>query len=168
MLPSSSKTGLRDPAPTSPARIGECSSQEQHPNKGVLRGGNQGIGRKPLDTRPIQHANRAGESIEDTVRVLSRYLDGLIIRTHGHDIIEEFAQHSSITGRKRAHGLSSSLSNLCRLPDDLGKNGGNTQILSRDCAGKIGFFGDTACNMANSWILAGALFGIEVHFGRPD
>ena len=37
-----------------------------------------------------------GESIADTVQVLSRYLDGLIIRTHGHDIIEKFASHANI------------------------------------------------------------------------
>ena len=81
-----------------------------------------------------------GESIEDTVRVLSRYLDGLIIRTHGHDIIEEFAQHSSIPVVNSAHGLSSSLSNLCRLPDDLGKNGGNTRSFRGTAGEKIGFF----------------------------
>ena len=37
-----------------------------------------------------------GESVADTAKVLSRFLDGLIIRAHGHEIIEEFAQHSSV------------------------------------------------------------------------
>ena len=31
-----------------------------------------------------------GESVKDTARVLSRFLDGLIIRTHGHELIKEF------------------------------------------------------------------------------
>ena len=103
-----------------------------------------------------------GESIEDTVRVLSRYLDGLIIRTHGHDIIEEFAQHSSIPV---VNALTDFL-HPCQIYADcltILEKTGEHSILSRDCGEKIGFFGDTACNMANSWILAGALFGIEVH-----
>ena len=37
-----------------------------------------------------------GESVKDTAKVLSRFLDGLIIRTHGHELIQEFAHHASI------------------------------------------------------------------------
>ena len=37
-----------------------------------------------------------GESVADTAKVLSRFLDGLVIRAHGHEIIENFAKHSSI------------------------------------------------------------------------
>ncbi len=37
-----------------------------------------------------------GEPISDTAQVLSRYVDGIMIRTHGHEIIEELAKHSTV------------------------------------------------------------------------
>ncbi len=37
-----------------------------------------------------------GETVHDTARVLSRYLDAIVIRTYAHEIIEEFATHASI------------------------------------------------------------------------
>jgi len=37
-----------------------------------------------------------GEPIRDTARVLSRYLDGIMIRTYDHADVEELASYSSI------------------------------------------------------------------------
>ncbi len=37
-----------------------------------------------------------GEPISDTAQVLSRYVDGIMIRTHGHEIVEELAKYSTI------------------------------------------------------------------------
>ncbi|MCT8140431.1 ornithine carbamoyltransferase [Anaerobacillus sp. CMMVII] len=37
-----------------------------------------------------------GEPISDTAQVLSRYVDGIMIRTHGHEIIEELAHYSTV------------------------------------------------------------------------
>lgn len=37
-----------------------------------------------------------GEPISDTAQVLSRYVDGIMIRTHGHEKIEELAKHSTV------------------------------------------------------------------------
>lgn len=37
-----------------------------------------------------------GEPISDTAQVLSRYVDGIMIRTHGHEIIEELVKHSTV------------------------------------------------------------------------
>ena len=37
-----------------------------------------------------------GETIEDTAKVMSRYLHGLVIRTFGHEIVEGFAEHGNV------------------------------------------------------------------------
>lgn len=47
-----------------------------------------------LSSRDIQIGR--GEPIKDTARVLSRYLDGMMIRTFGQNIVEELAEYSSI------------------------------------------------------------------------
>ena len=108
-----------------------------------------------------------GESIEDTARVLSRYLDGLIIRTHGHELIEEFARASSIP---IVNALTDFL-HPCQIYADcmtiLEKTGQSLNPFEGLRGKKLAFFGDTSCNMANSWILAGALFGMEIHLTGP-
>src|SRR5690625_2957549 len=38
----------------------------------------------------------SGETIADTANVLSRYVDGVMIRTFGHEIVEEMAEHSTV------------------------------------------------------------------------
>jgi len=90
-----------------------------------------------------------GESVEDTVKVLSRFLDGLIIRTHGHEIIEGFATHGSIPV---VNALTDFL-HPCQIFADcmtiLEKTGTSKDPYS--LAGKkLTFYGDTQCNMANS------------------
>ena len=107
-----------------------------------------------------------GESIEDTVKVLSRFLDGLIIRTHGHEIIEEFATRGSIPV---VNALTDFL-HPCQIFADcmtiLEKTGTSQDPYSLSSK-KLTFYGDTQCNMANSWIMAGALFGMNICLAGP-
>ena len=44
-----------------------------------------------------------GESVADTARTLSRYLDGIMIRTFSQATLEEFAQQCNGPGYKRSH-----------------------------------------------------------------
>src|SRR5512140_1432255 len=37
-----------------------------------------------------------GEPVADSARIMSRYLDGVMIRTFGHEVVEEFARFASI------------------------------------------------------------------------
>jgi ornithine carbamoyltransferase len=107
-----------------------------------------------------------GESVEDTTKVLSRFLDGLIIRTHGHEIIEGFASHSSIPV---INALTDFL-HPCQIFADcmtLLEKTGDSQDPFSLAGKKLTFFGDTQCNMANSWIIASALFGLEVCLSGP-
>ncbi len=109
-----------------------------------------------------------GETIQDTVKVLSRFLDGLIIRTHGHDLIKEFSYHAEIPV---VNALTDFL-HPCQIFSDCMTILEKSQTSQNPFEGlkgkKITFFGDTSCNMANSWILAGALWDLDVWLCGPE
>lgn len=108
-----------------------------------------------------------GESIRDTARVLSRYLHGLIVRTFDHSDVEELARHGSIPV---INALTDRL-HPCQTYTDLfslaerWQNGGG--LLDSLKGRKIAFLGDTACNVATSWILGANLTGMKISLAGP-
>lgn len=109
-----------------------------------------------------------GETVSDTAKVLSRFLHGLVIRTHGHEIIEEFAKAGSIP----VVNALTDLLHPCQIYTDaftLAERWGERGKLIESLKGrKLVYYGDCANNMANSWILGGALFGMEIVLSGPD
>src|SRR5437016_12957439 len=97
-----------------------------------------------LSPRDIQLGR--GEPIADTARVLSRYVDGIMIRTFSHAEVEELAKHASVPV---INGLTDLL-HPCQVLADL--------FTVREARGtwegkRIAWVGD-GNNMANSWIEA--------------
>jgi ornithine carbamoyltransferase len=101
-----------------------------------------------------------GEPIKDTARVMSRYCDGVMIRTYGQDIVEEFAKYSSVPV---INGLTD-LFHPCQIMADI-----FTVIEHRrGYEGlKFAWVGD-GNNMANTWIEAAAIFGFELALACPE
>lgn len=109
-----------------------------------------------------------GETIEDTARIMGRFLHGLVIRTFGQDIVEKFAKYSGIP----VVNALTDLLHPCQSYTDMFTM---TEVFSQGKptpesikGKKFVFFGDTACNMAYSLALAGAMFGVEVVLCGPD
>lgn len=102
-----------------------------------------------------------GETIPDTAKVLSRYLHTVIIRTHEHADIVEFAKHSHIP-------VINALTNdyhPCQVLTDLFTIYEFSEELKNI---KVTFLGDGCSNMANSWILAAKLTGIDLTIAAPE
>ncbi|MEX2044208.1 MAG: ornithine carbamoyltransferase [Opitutus sp.] len=108
-----------------------------------------------------------GESIEDTARVLSRFVHGLIVRTFDHGEVEQLAAAGSVPV---INALTDFL-HPCQIYADaftLAERWGKGGDLAGSLRGrKIAFLGDTACNVANSWILGANLFGMKVSLAGP-
>lgn len=109
-----------------------------------------------------------GESIEDTARVLSRFVHGLIVRTYDHNDVERLAAAGTIPV---INALTDFL-HPCQIYTDAftaaerwAAPGGD--LLDSLKGRKIAFLGDTACNMANSWILGANLFGMNISLAGP-
>ncbi|MBI5326943.1 MAG: ornithine carbamoyltransferase [Deltaproteobacteria bacterium] len=100
-----------------------------------------------------------GEPIKDTARVLSRYVDGLVIRTFGHEIAEEFAMYATVPV---INGLTD-LHHPCQVLADIftviEKKGGYKGV-------KVAWIGD-GNNMANSWIEAASILGFDLFLACP-
>jgi len=111
-----------------------------------------------LSSRDIQLGR--GEPIKDTARVLSRYLDILMIRTFEHREAEELARYASvpvINGLTDLHHPCQILADVLTMVEHLGGFEGKT----------VAWVGD-GNNMANSWLDAAALLGFEIRLACPE
>jgi ornithine carbamoyltransferase len=110
-----------------------------------------------LSPRDVQLGR--GEPIADTARVLSRYVDGIMIRTFAHQDIEELATYASVPV---INGLTDLL-HPCQILADLLTV---RQHLGDITTKKYAWIGD-GNNMANSWINAAYRFGFDLTIACP-
>ena len=110
-----------------------------------------------LDSRDIQLGR--GESLADTARTLSRYVDGILIRTFSYADVEELARYAEVPV---INGLTDLL-HPCQILSDIYtivERRGSYQGL------KVAHIGD-GNNIANSWIQAAALLGFDLSIACP-
>ena len=101
-----------------------------------------------------------GEPIADTARVLSRYVDGIMIRTYRHTEVQELAVHASIPV---INGLTDLLHPCQILADVLTIR----QHLGPELRDKVVAWVGDGNNVANSWINAAARLGFELRLACP-
>lgn len=100
-----------------------------------------------------------GEPISDTGKVLSGYLDGIMIRANSHEMVKELAEHASIPV---INGLTD-IFHPCQALADLetiAENKGELKGL------KIAYVGD-GNNVAHSLVIAAAHVGMDVAVATP-
>ncbi|MGF1448107.1 MAG: ornithine carbamoyltransferase [Opitutales bacterium] len=125
------------------------------------------LGAQPvvLNTDDLQISR--GESVADTARVLGRYLHGLIIRCYEHAVLEAFAAESGVPV---VNALSDFL-HPCQVYADaftLAERLDPGTASSASLKGRtLAFFGDTACNVANSLVIVGAMLEMRVLLCGP-
>ena len=100
-----------------------------------------------------------GETIEDTARVLSRYVDAIMIRCCDHNTVLSLAEHATVP----VINALTNRSHPCQLMADL-----QTMIeYHGPLAGQtVAWLGD-GNNVASSWVEAAALFGFQLRMACP-
>lgn len=110
-----------------------------------------------LNSNDLQLGN--GETIADTARVLSRYVDVIMIRTFGHEIVEEMAKYATVPV---INGLTDD-AHPCQVLADLmtiyEKKGTFSGL-------KFAYVGD-GNNMSNSLLVGCAIMGIDCYVAVP-
>ncbi len=102
-----------------------------------------------------------GEPVEDTGAVLSRYLDAIVIRTHGHERVQELAEAASvpvINGLTDEHHPCQALADLQVLRERLGGLAGR----------RLAWVGDGRSNVCHSLATAAVMTGMEVVVAAPE
>jgi ornithine carbamoyltransferase len=100
------------------------------------------------------------EPVQDTARVLSRYLDGLAIRTYSQELLYKFAEFATIPVINALTDLFHPCQVLSDIMTVIEVKGGYEGI-------KIAWIGD-GNNVAHSWINAAAVLGLNLVLACPD
>ncbi len=101
-----------------------------------------------------------GEPLEDTARILSGYVHGIVIRTFGHDRVETLARHASvpvINALTDQHHPCQILADLLTVRERLGTLQGL----------RYAWIGD-GNNVARSWVDAAATLGLHLTLASPE
>ena len=100
-----------------------------------------------------------GETVGDSARIFSRYLDGLVIRTYSQQQVDELARVSDIP----VINALTDMYHPCQILADLftieEKRGSLDGV-------KVAYIGD-GNNVAQSWLLGSALMGIDLSIATP-
>jgi ornithine carbamoyltransferase len=101
-----------------------------------------------------------GEPVEDSARVLSRMVDGVMIRTYAHEIVQRFAASSSVP----VINALTDLTHPCQILADIF----TFEEHRGSIAGKtVAWIGD-GNNMTHSWINGAVAFGYKLKFACPE
>jgi ornithine carbamoyltransferase len=117
------------------------------------------LGANPLYLNPNDLQLGRGETISDTSKILSTYLDGVILRTYEQDRLEEFARSAGVpvinalTDLEHPTQIVSDLFTMKEMGLDLGKM-------------KFVYIGD-GNNVANSFMGAAAILGFRLSIATP-
>ena len=101
------------------------------------------------------------ESVADVARVLGRQAAVIVWRTYGQDAIEQMAAYSGVpvvNALTDDYHPCQLLADLLTVKEHKGALAGLT----------VAFVGDGACNMGNSWLLAGLTAGMHVRISAPE
>ncbi len=101
------------------------------------------------------------ETPEDAARVLSRYVDAIVVRTHEHEPLERFARSSSvpvINGLSARSHPCQALADMLTIEERFGSLDGL----------RIAYIGDAKNNVALSLAQAAVMLGATVQFGAPS
>jgi len=111
-----------------------------------------------LSARDTQLAR--SEPLKDMARVMSRYVDGMVIRTFGQEVVVELSEYSTVP----VINALTDLHHPCQVLSDV--------MTVIECKGsldglKVAWIGD-GNNMANSWIQAASILGFELALACPQ
>jgi ornithine carbamoyltransferase len=100
------------------------------------------------------------EPLKDMARVMSRYVDGMVVRTFGQEVVDELAEYSSVPVINALTDLHHPCQILSDIMTVIEKKGPIEEL-------KIAWIGD-GHNMANSWIQAASIIGFELILACPE
>lgn len=118
------------------------------------------LGAHPVVMTGPDGAFSRGETVYDTTKVLERYCDAIVIRTFDQSMVEDIARYASvpvINALTDDHHPCQGLADLLTIKEHLGRLSGVRMV----------YVGD-GNNMANTYLLGGALAGMSVTIATPQ